>query len=345
LRYRNEGKRLCLPAGNDLLEAENRRKTLEVRLFAEECSDTQPVAQTQASAQPQAGRVKIADAVSIYFENLLAQGKDAKTIATYKIAVNGFVASFSKTFVDEIEKQDLFGYLAWLRKQPKRPRKNSNVERTYYNKVSHLAIFLKAFGKANLLKAAEYPAYDEKPVKAHTDSELNLLYAMATKDERFLLDYFLGSGVREGEASHAEFSDLTGNVLEIKRKPHLKWHPKKHVQRNIILPQFLADNIRARAEKSTSRLIFPNSKGRPNQHLLRTLQDLADRANAPFHTELHKLRKTCATRWAKYLPVHRIQKLLGHKNLETTMQYLADVDLEGGEMEAAVEAAAFIPKK
>jgi len=43
------------------------------------------------------------------------------------------------------------------------------------------------------------------------------------------------------------------------------------------------------------------------------------------------------------MPMHGIQKLLGHKNLETTMAYLADIDLTTGQMENTVEAATYKP--
>ena len=191
-------------------------------------------------------RVTIESAVVTYFANLVAQGKDRKTIKTYRVAVDGFVASCAKKYFDEIEKQDLFDYMAWLRKQPLLKRKHSNPDRTYNNKLSHTVIFLKAFGKERLLKKSEYPSYEEKTVSAHTDAELTTLYSHADERERFLLDFFLGSAVRDGEAAHAEFSDLKGTVLEIKRKPHLNWKPKQHHCRKITLPQSLVDFVRKR---------------------------------------------------------------------------------------------------
>jgi integrase len=302
------------------------------------------VAMPQATAKGSEPRITIESAVETYFANLVAQGKDPKTIKTYRVAVEGFVASCAKKYVDEIEKQDLFDYMAWLRKQPLPKRKHSNPNRTYNNKLSHTVIFLKAFGKERLLKKSEYPAYEEKTVSAHTDAELTTLHSHANENERFLLDFFLGSAVRDGEAAHAEFSDLKGNVLEIKRKPHLNWKPKQHHCRKITLPQSLVDFIRKREKKSESPLLFPNGDGLPNLHLLRDLQNLAKGAGAEFHTELHKLRKTAATRWAVAgIPVHVIQRLLGHKSLETTQKYLADVDLSGEMMQKAVEAASFKP--
>ena len=44
---------------------------------------------------------------------------------------------------------------------------------------------------------------------------------------------------------------------------------------------------------------------------------------------LHRLRKTCATRWQEHgVPIRTIQAWLGHKNLETTMIYLGVTDTE-----------------
>lgn len=290
-------------------------------------------------------KTTLSSAVELYFSNLEARRADPKTIKTYRIAVNGFVASCKKPYVENIDKQDMLDYMRWLGDKLVPKRKHGNPERTMFNKVGHVAIFLKAIGKPHLLPTTEYPQYEEKMVTAHDEDELTVLYAHADADERFQLDYFLGSGVRDGEAAHAEYSDLKGNVLEIKRKPHLNWKPKKHHCRKITIPQSHADAIRRRERAATSSLIFPNSKGNPNQKLLYKLQSLAERAGATFHTELHKLRKTCATRWALAgVPLHMIQKMLGHKSLATTQAYLADVDLSSGEMNQKIENAVYSPK-
>jgi integrase len=92
-----------------------------------------------------------------------------------------------------------------------------------------------------------------------------------------------------------------------------------------------------------SGLIFTNGKGKPNQHLLRDVQALAK--DSGFHTELHKLRKTWATRLALAgTALHKLQKWLGHKSLETTQKYLADIDLNKGQTDKIVEAATFVPR-
>jgi len=120
-------------------------------------------------------------------------------------------------------------------------------------------------------------------VTAHTDEELDYLYSYADVEGRFLLDFGLNSGFRDGELSHAEYTDLVGNMLEVKRKPHLGWKPKKHHCRKVTVSQKFADAFRARGKRSETSLVFPNEAGKPNQHLLRDLQALTPN-DKPFHT-------------------------------------------------------------
>jgi len=338
VRYTRDGQRM-LETFKTLDEAEAARRERDVHLYASKNGVAFPAAVVVSS-----NRITVADAVTQYLSDKSAEGKDHKTISAYRFALNQFTASCSKKFIDEIGKRDLKNFMGWLRLHAVPNRSNANPGQTYKNKVLYVVIFLKAFGREKLLKKSEYPPCTSKIVSAHPDEELAFLYLHAMGDVRFLLDYFLGSAVRNGEAAHAEYSDLKGCVLEIKRKPHLNWHPKKHHCRNIRIPASLAEQIRERQKTATSTLIFPNGDGLPNQHLLRDLQEYAESIGATFHTELHKLRKTAATRWALAgMPMHGIQKLLGHKNLETTMAYLADIDLTTGQMENTVEAATYKP--
>jgi integrase len=325
----------------DALEAQRKRKEHLTLDEYHRLRGTTPV--RSSDTMPTCGKTPLAAAVEKHFANLEAQGKDPKTIRAYRSAVDPFVENCAKTYVEDVTKQDIINFMGWLRKQPSPRRKNSNPERTYANKVGYVAIFLRAFGVSRLLKKSEYPQYEEKMVTAHTDEELEYLYTHADVEQRFLLDFGLNSGFRDGELSHAEYTDLVGNTLEVKRKPHLGWKPKKHHCRKVTVSQKFADAFRARGKNSKTSLVFPNESGKPNQHLLRDLQALTK--EAPFHTELHKLRKTWATRLALAgIPLHVLQKRLGHKNLTTTQKYLADVDLTSKEHTDVVEKATYTPK-
>jgi integrase/recombinase XerD len=300
------------------------------------------------SPKPESSRLRVDGAVEQYFKNLQSQGKDPKTIRAYRLAMNEFRQSCTKKFVDEIRKQDLIDFMGWLRTrlpklrkdgQPRKPRRSGDPNRTYFNKVNDIVIFLSAHGINRLLKKSEYPKFAEKPVVYYDSEQVKALYAAAKdSEERFTLDYFLKSGVRDGEAAHAEYSDVKGGFLNIVDKPHLNWHPKHWHIRRIPIPLDLIAAIAERQRQNPGcKLIFPNKGGKPDQHLLRIVQRIAKRAGGTFHADLHTFRRTYATLFSGTTKIQTIQYLLGHKDIKTTMRYLGIPDLNSPETRRAVE--------
>ena len=176
--------------------------------------------------------------------------------------------------------------MGWLREQPpklrkdgtpRKPRRSGDPNRTYFNKVNNVVIFLSAHGINRLLKKSEYPKFAEKPVVYYEAAQVKALYAAASNDdERFTLDYFLKSGVRDGEAAHAEYRRREG------------WFPKHRGQATPeMAPQALAypsypDSARpcrsdcgAPEEKSRLQADLPEWCGNPDEHLLRIVQRIA----------------------------------------------------------------------
>jgi integrase/recombinase XerD len=306
------------------------------------------VPQTPVNGKTESSRLSIDDAVEQYFKNLHSQGKDPKTIRAYKVAVEEFRKSCTKEFLHEISKQDLIDFMGWLRKQPlklrengtpRKPRRSGDPNRTYFNKVNNMVIFLSAHGINRLLKKSEYPKFAEKPVVYYDAEQVKALYAAAKDDEeRFTLDYFLKTGVRDGEAGHAEYRDVKGGFLNIVDKPHLNWHPKHWHIRRIPIPQDLTAAIAERQRQNPDgKLIFPNGAGNPDEHLLRIVQRVAKNAGGTFHADLHTFRRTYATLFSGTTKIQTIQYLLGHKDVKTTMRYLGIADLNSPETRAAVE--------
>jgi integrase len=300
------------------------------------------------SPKPESSRLRVDAAVEQYFKNLQSQGKDPKTIRAYRLAMNEFRQSCTKKFIDEIRKQDLIDFMGWLRTrptklrndgEPRKARRSGDPNRTYFNKVNDIVIFLSAHGINRLLRKSEYPKFAEKPVVYYDSEQVKALYAAAKDgEERFTLDYFLKSGVRDGEAAHAEYSDVKGGFLNIVDKPHLGWHPKHWHIRRIPIPRDLIAAIAERQRQNPGcKLIFPNKGGKPDQHLLRHVQRTAKRAGGTFHADLHTFRRTFATLFSGTTKIQTIQYLLGHKDIKTTMRYLGIPDLNSPETRRAVE--------
>ncbi len=323
VRHKNQ----WIEVGNDPAEALRRRTKL---------SEQESPAQQTAPASDAATGTPLAEAAETYFKNLENRGVDAESIRCYRSGVDPFVKHCKKATVEEVKKQDVLDFMGWMRKQPLPKRRHSNPNRTYNNKVSYVAIFLKEFGVSRLLKKKEYPQYHEKKIVAHPDSELDVLYSYADAEERFMLDFFLGTMARDHEAFGCRYSDLSGTTLTL--------YGKQHKTRTVEISPRLAEIILERRKHSKSELLFPNTLGKPDTHLLRKLQNLAKRSEAKFHTELHKLRKTGASR--RYLNGVGLPTLmleLGHESLATTQKYLSDVRKEE-EIRKAVADADYVPK-
>jgi integrase len=327
-----------IDGGTDALKAQLRRKQ---KLALDEFKRLSGKGSAQSSVvlPDSPGRITLAAAAEKYFSNCEARGLDPESIRKYRAAVDPFVERCGVTYVDECRdnKQVLLNYMGWLRKQPVAARKHSNPERTLANRVGDVRIFLKEFGITKLLKKNEEPKYHEKKVVAHPDDELDVLYGAADANEIFLLDFLIGSMARDHEA-YGKYGDpdLTGTTVTL--------YGKHHKTRTVEITERLADAIRERRKRNKSTRLFVNRNGKPDKHLLRKLQNIAKKAGAEFHTELHKLRKTGASRrYIVGVPLPTLMLELGHESLAVTQDYLADVR-KPGEAKKAVADADFIPK-
>lgn len=327
-----------IDAGTDALEAQRKRKQ---RLALDEFNRLSGKAPAQSAVvlPDSPDRITLAAAAEKYFTNCEARGLDPGSIRKYRTAVDPFVEHCGATYLDECQdnKQVLLNFMGWLRKQPVPERKHGNPERTLANRVGDVRIFLKEFGITKLLKKNEEPKYHKKIVVAHPDDELQVLYGAADAAQTFLLDFFIGSMARDHEV-YGKYGhpDLTATTLTL--------YGKHHKTRTVGITERLADAIRERRKRSNSKALFVNRKGKPDKHLLRKLQNLAKKVGAEFHTELHKLRKTGASRrHLAGVPLPTLMLELGHESLAVTQDYLADVR-KPGEAKRAVADADFVPK-
>ena len=135
LEWREGAKRVRLSVGNDAADASARRLRKEAELNARNNGVT---VVTQDGHPPNRHRA-ISEAVASY----LAEIKMSRTPAThsaYTLALRNFAVSCSKTYLEEIDRADLLGFVKYL-------REDQNLsDRTCHNRFEHLLTFLKAYG-------------------------------------------------------------------------------------------------------------------------------------------------------------------------------------------------------
>lgn len=320
LRFTEGGKRYTKPAGANFVEAVTalRNKELE-REYAVRGLDT-PTTLSDS-------RVTVADAVQRFVKNQGTLDKAPATIYSYTHAVEQFRDSCCKTYLDQIERQDILDHIAWIRKNvPTRSHGQRNG--TVRARLQFLTVFFSENGTKNPLPNKEWPKTDEREVEAFTTEEVNTLISKATIDEMDLILFFLYTGFRDDEAAHTYYSDVDfqHGTINISNKPELGFTIKNRKQRksDITLPADFLERLKERRERNPKGdLIFPNSKGAPDTCLLARIRSAAKRAGYKKHFGLHKFRKTFGTLYGERFGIVNAQHLLGHADIRTTQRYLA----------------------
>ena len=263
-------------------------------------------------AQPEKpARLTVDEAMERYLQN--ASTKSPRTFHGYTYTMKQFRGSCQKQFLDEINKQDLYDFVAYL-------RTNGAGDRTCHNKVDEVVGMLRHYDIMNVAVKVRYTA---EKISAYTRDELRSLFAVCDPEDRLVFEFFLGSGCRDQEVAHACWEDINFESKTYMVREHLElgFRPKDREEREVPLPDYLVAPLQQRRPVyPNAKLIFPNKHGKPEGHFLRRLQTIVKNAGLAGKWELHKFRKTFATMHHEGgISARTLQKWLGHNSLETTL--------------------------
>ena len=323
LRYVRDGKRVfeTLKDCPDLKTAHERRLTREIDLLRgtsaapapRPAPTPKPVTPAPTDASP--GTLMLDAAIDRYQENVAL--KSSKTSNGYGYTLQQFYKSGGNKPLTEVSKQDLYDFIAYLRRE-------ELSDRTIHNRVGEVVTFLRHFGIKDVTLRVKFT---EKKIRSYRADEIKAMFAVADPEETILLHFFLCTGARDQEVAHAEWDDIdfVDGLYTIKSKPG--WTTKDYEEREIPIPDFLVAALKERMLRTKGKLIFPNTIGTVNGHLIRIVQRVAKRAGIRGEATLHKWRKTFATQQHRNgLDARTIQKRLGHSDLATTLTYLEGED-------------------
>lgn len=264
---------------------------------------------------------------------------------------NDFRGLCRKRSLRTINRRDLISYMASLRER-------GFADRTIFNRISTLMSFLRSFGIEGLLSRKDLPRYTQKSVDAYSEAELAELFRAGNERSQVVFGFFLGTGCREQEVAYMTWTDvdLEQKIVRITAKPQWNWRPKDCEERNVPIPEWLADRLAQLKSKSCNSLLFPNQLGQSEGHFLAKLKSLAMHAglncghcvnkrgqscgNKPVcnRWSLHKFRRTFATmHHDSGVPARTLQAWLGHSSLDTTLRYLRVADLRSNRIRSQVE--------
>jgi len=343
-----EGKQIWKPlAAENFTDARTEAERMVVGLEA------QAKGLTVAELRDNGDRLPLAKAVHDFIVEA-ASKKKPKTLIGYKLNLKQFQESAKSVyFLDEVTKHTIRQFRDYLLEK-------GYEARTLHNRVMTVLSLLKEHKiQTGFSLASDLPTFEEEPPVAFTDEHLKRLFANMDAEDTARYKFILGTAAREQEAQYASWTDIDFKRKEfhVRPKQDVGFTPKNHEKRTVPMPDSLVRLLAERKKKAPhSRWLFVNRDGKPDGHLLKKLKRLALHAGLncgqctttinkgrydrkrpvevtcktdPIcrHIFLHRLRKTCATRWETAgVPVRTIQHYLGHKSLETTQRYLGVTD-------------------
>ncbi|MGA2644905.1 MAG: tyrosine-type recombinase/integrase [Candidatus Sulfotelmatobacter sp.] len=368
LRYPKNGKWVWEAVGPDSTVAMDLRASRSVGVSAKAVKAPVPAPEpVHRAVEAKKERLKLDDAIRIYLTTGKAAEKDWRkhTVQCYTLALRLFTESCKKTALEEIHGDDLRQFKVYLRQQRTSIGKKIDP-RTVYNHFNNVVSFLNSHGRKELIPQSEWPDYEEKEVVHYDPEVMGRLLKFADVDETDVLEFFLGVGFRNGEGTHIEWPDidlLNKEVHVYSKRERFDWRVKDSQQRIIGISDSLAERLAARHERHPGNgLVFGNSKGNPDKHLLRIIKRVALRAglncgrcvgtherkrvSCSTHPVcrkwiIHTLRKTWATFQARIgTPLPTIKDDLGHSSLATTQKYLATEERRSPRRRQQINAAA-----
>lgn len=326
LRYKRGDKRIweTLPDGTNYSDARHTAVQREIDLLnnvapAPKVAPVLPPPVVIPNPKAPAGTLMLDKAIDIYLAN--SAKKSGKTVSAYTYTMQQFFRVIGNKPVASVAQQDLIDFVGGMRTE-------GLADRTIHNRIAEVVGLLRANGQKEVKLRVRFT---EKKIRAYTHEELRGLFAVCNPEDRLVFEFFLGSGCREQEVSHACWDDVNFEAKTYTVREHLEigFVPKDREEREMPIADALvaALQLRRLAHPGT-KLIFPNKQGKPEGHFLRRLQNVAKNAGLAGKYELHKFRKSFASiHHEAGVSARTLQMWLGHSELETTLAYLEAADM------------------
>ena len=251
----------------------------------------------------------------------------------YRLACDEFLWVIGKTYVDQVTPEDILTFQKALRKR-------GMGDRTVYNRHRSVMAFLRFCGIDAKKLAPRAPKYDKTMPEIFQDDELQSFFgSLKNPYNRLVFELLLKTGMREQEAMHIEWTDISRveKTLHLRAKPKYGFKMKDCEERGVPLEDDLMKLLdEYRTTHPKGNLILGTKNHRPPTKLLRLLKRCVKRAglncdqcDACINRKecerwfLHRFRATYCTKLLRSgLDLRTVQEMMGHADLESTMRYL-----------------------
>jgi Phage integrase family len=252
LRYTRHGKQVTEPAGKSPKDVLTFRERILARLEAEALglavSGGNIVPMPQST--PDSFRTTIQQAVADFLTRK-AQDPDLRrsTVGGYANTLGQWLGWCRKQNLDEVVRDDVWGFRTHLWKTAKKTNGKPYAERTA-NKTQEVASFLNDVGCPGLLTARDWQMMDPGPstrIPYSKDEIKALRAACETEDARDVIEFYPGLGLRKGEGYQTKWTDVdfTNRYIRV----GVSYQTKDKDPRNVPMGPALIERLKARRKR------------------------------------------------------------------------------------------------
>lgn len=254
-----------------------------------------------------------------YIDSMNLEGKSPKTIDQYKNAVLKLLEDVEKCIPD-ITTTDIRNHLSTYQQTHNLSKVSIDNKRRCLSAFFSWLTVEEYIDKNPMLRIKKIK--QEKIIKRpFTDSELERIRdATTTEKDIALIEFLLSTGCRVSEVSACRITDI-----DIDRKECIVFG-KGSEERKVFLSERcvfrLNKYLRKREVFPPQPLFLNNRGGKMSKESIEKLLKKIEVRSCVENIHPHRFRRTCATNLLnKGMPIQSVQKILGHKSLDTTMQY------------------------
>jgi integrase/recombinase XerD len=160
-----------------------------------------------------------------------------RSYAAYATALNYFMESCHKLYVEDVDRRDLLKFSVFLRDE------REHAPRTVYNKFEHAMTFLKAQGDTWTGGQERLAALHGGRAGDLRDRKSLINFSRsAMQQEKLWYEFFLMTGMREQEVMFTYWSDVNvaASIDRVTHQSDRGWTPKAYREREIPIPAKLA---------------------------------------------------------------------------------------------------------
>jgi site-specific recombinase XerD len=271
----------------------------------------------------QSDNLVFSDYLSKFITNLNEKGKSRYTVIAYKKDIEqflGFLAKKQVQTINEVKKETISEFIADLianNYTKKSASRKLNSVRTFYR-------FLKEEGIVNINPALDvaHPRFENNKPRVLSKLEYRALRDFARQDKRTyaIVELFLQTGLRIGELANLRQGDVHDSELLIRGYGN---NPERRIPLNKLVFKSIEDYLKVRSETEEDHL-FITKNNKPL--LIRNIRNIVDRCFREVGIEnvkVNDLRNTfIAHQLSAGVPLAYVSKVVGHKRLSSTEQFL-----------------------